>query len=191
MLCMLIARSSLKLTLSCWWKGRLETQSWLKLYLKRFITSCLDNHCISQHAWIYIPRIFLLSQHRDARFFWVCWDIQCSSRQPVICCALLRKSMCLCIFAWCFFFMWLICIPVCLNECLSKRKVEHFQSEAYKLNMLILIFFSFFFRQGFITDTCSLNTLIATYLPLEQRQELIPIARSGNVVEPKVWPFHW
>lgn len=40
-------------------------------------------------------------------------------------------------------------------------------------------------RQGFVTDTCSLNTLIAKYLPLELRQELIPIARSGNVLEPK------
>ncbi|XP_076449645.1 uncharacterized protein LOC143286021 [Babylonia areolata] len=40
-------------------------------------------------------------------------------------------------------------------------------------------------RQGFITDTCSLNTLIAKYLPLELRQELIPIARSGNKLEPK------
>ncbi|KAK7505612.1 hypothetical protein BaRGS_00002883 [Batillaria attramentaria] len=39
-------------------------------------------------------------------------------------------------------------------------------------------------RQGFITDKCALNTLIATYLPLEQRQELIPIARSGNKLEP-------
>lgn len=39
-------------------------------------------------------------------------------------------------------------------------------------------------RQGFITDKCSLNTLIAKYLPLELRQEMIPIARSGNKLEP-------
>ncbi|KAL8607528.1 hypothetical protein ACOMHN_004497 [Nucella lapillus] len=40
-------------------------------------------------------------------------------------------------------------------------------------------------RQGFITEKCSINTLIAKYLPLELRQEMIPIARSGNQVEPK------
>ncbi|KAK3085234.1 hypothetical protein FSP39_000348 [Pinctada imbricata] len=39
-------------------------------------------------------------------------------------------------------------------------------------------------RQGFITDKVSLNGLIEKNLPMELRQELIPIARSGNKVVP-------
>ncbi|XP_070575613.1 centromere protein T-like [Ptychodera flava] len=40
-------------------------------------------------------------------------------------------------------------------------------------------------RQRFVTDKQSLNNLIEKMLPLEYRQELIPIARSGNKLEPK------
>ncbi|KAK2148278.1 hypothetical protein LSH36_506g02070 [Paralvinella palmiformis] len=40
-------------------------------------------------------------------------------------------------------------------------------------------------RQGFVTPEQSMYSLVEEYLPLEYRQEIIPIARSGNVIEPK------
>ncbi|XP_077983114.1 uncharacterized protein LOC144437954 [Glandiceps talaboti] len=40
-------------------------------------------------------------------------------------------------------------------------------------------------RQRIVTDNQSLDSLIQRHLPLEYRQQLIPIARSGNVLEPK------
>ncbi|XP_072013696.1 uncharacterized protein [Amphiura filiformis] len=41
-------------------------------------------------------------------------------------------------------------------------------------------------RQRQITENESLHSLIEKYLPMEYRQELIPIARSGNKVTPKL-----
>ncbi|XP_041376055.1 uncharacterized protein LOC121388676 [Gigantopelta aegis] len=38
-------------------------------------------------------------------------------------------------------------------------------------------------RQGFVTDKKSLTTLVHQYLPLELREQVIPIARSGNKIE--------
>jgi len=49
--------------------------------------------------------------------------------------------------------------------------------------------FWFFYRQGFVTPEQSMYSLVEEYLPLEYRQEIIPIARSGNVIEPKRWCF--
>nr|XP_006816629.1 PREDICTED: protein PFC0760c-like [Saccoglossus kowalevskii] len=40
-------------------------------------------------------------------------------------------------------------------------------------------------RQRFVTEKQSLTLLVEKYMPLEYRQELIPVARSGNIVEPK------
>ncbi|XP_062606251.1 centromere protein T-like isoform X2 [Saccostrea cucullata] len=40
-------------------------------------------------------------------------------------------------------------------------------------------------RQKFITKTTSLTHLVEKYLPLELRQEIIPIARSGNKIFPQ------
>ncbi|XP_063441261.1 mucin-17-like isoform X2 [Mytilus trossulus] len=39
-------------------------------------------------------------------------------------------------------------------------------------------------RQGFITEKQPLNVLVENILPLELRQEIIPMARANNVVEP-------
>ncbi|XP_035679716.1 centromere protein T-like [Branchiostoma floridae] len=39
-------------------------------------------------------------------------------------------------------------------------------------------------RQGFVTEKQSLNSLIEKYLPLEDREQLIPMATSGNKVIP-------
>ncbi|KAK7114323.1 serine-rich adhesin for platelets-like [Littorina saxatilis] len=63
--------------------------------------------------------------------------------------------------------------------------VEAYATHAHRQTINMSDFELLMRRQGFITDTCSLNTLIAKYLPLELRQELIPIARSGNQLEPK------
>ncbi|ELT94894.1 hypothetical protein CAPTEDRAFT_158995 [Capitella teleta] len=40
-------------------------------------------------------------------------------------------------------------------------------------------------RQRFIKDKNGLHELVRKYLPLEHREQLIPIARSGNIVYPK------
>ncbi|XP_013394857.1 centromere protein T [Lingula anatina] len=40
-------------------------------------------------------------------------------------------------------------------------------------------------RQGFVTDSQSMYTLVEKYLPLEYRQEIIPIARYNNIVVPR------
>lgn len=37
-------------------------------------------------------------------------------------------------------------------------------------------------RQGFITEKTPLNVLVEKYLPLELREEIIPMARANNVV---------
>ncbi|VDI54165.1 centromere protein T [Mytilus galloprovincialis] len=39
-------------------------------------------------------------------------------------------------------------------------------------------------RQGFITEKQPLNVLVENILPLELRQEIIPMARANNVIEP-------
>ncbi|KAJ7376630.1 hypothetical protein OS493_033508 [Desmophyllum pertusum] len=37
-------------------------------------------------------------------------------------------------------------------------------------------------RQGLITDTQSLHSLVEKYLPLEYRQEIIPTVQAGNKI---------
>ncbi len=43
-----------------------------------------------------------------------------------------------------------------------------------------------FYRQGFVTDKQSMYTLVAKYLPLEYRQEVIPMA--GQIKKKRWWP---
>ena len=47
---------------------------------------------------------------------------------------------------------------------------------------LELLCFYLFFRQGFITDNQSLYSLVEKYLPLEYRQEIIPMVQAGNKI---------
>lgn len=47
---------------------------------------------------------------------------------------------------------------------------------------LALLCFPLFFRQGFITDNQSLYSLVEKYLPLEYRQEIIPMVQAGNKI---------
>ena len=48
----------------------------------------------------------------------------------------------------------------------------------------INLFSCFFlcFRQGFITNRESLYSLVEKYLPLEYREEIIPIVQAGNKI---------
>ncbi|XP_064641090.1 centromere protein T-like [Lineus longissimus] len=39
-------------------------------------------------------------------------------------------------------------------------------------------------RQGFVTDNQSMYTLVEKYLPLEDREQIIPVAKAGNKVIP-------
>lgn len=43
-----------------------------------------------------------------------------------------------------------------------------------------------FKRQGHVTERQSLKSLIEKYLPMEEREQLIPVARAGNRIEPKL-----
>lgn len=43
-----------------------------------------------------------------------------------------------------------------------------------------------FRRQGLVNNRVSLKSLIEKYLPMEEREKLIPVARAGNRLEPKV-----
>lgn len=52
---------------------------------------------------------------------------------------------------------------------------------------LHIIFIFFVYRQKIITNTTSLTHLVEKYLPMELRQEIIPMARSGN----KIFPGNW
>ena len=49
---------------------------------------------------------------------------------------------------------------------------------------MILIFI--YFRQGFVTERQTMNGLIEKYLTQEYREQLIPVATSGNVIVPKL-----
>jgi len=42
------------------------------------------------------------------------------------------------------------------------------------------------FRQGYVSDKRSLNTLIRQYLPGEEAEKLIHVARANNEIYPKL-----
>lgn len=51
--------------------------------------------------------------------------------------------------------------------------------------LYVCLFAFLFYRQGHVNEKVPVEVLIEKYLRLDQREVLIPIATSGNVVIPK------
>ncbi|XP_045193318.2 uncharacterized protein LOC123549356 [Mercenaria mercenaria] len=66
------------------------------------------------------------------------------------------------------------------------RDLEAYAKHAGRKQINMSDFVLLFKRQGYVTEKQSLKSLIEKYLPMEEREKLIPVARAGNRIEPKL-----